>query len=173
MKNKTKAVWGVALVAGLTVGAISGANAAQVSSGAQIPEGFLSADETITVFNDIDQITDLTLPEGIGWPTVVPKELNEKDTVFEIGYIETTAHLYWLCAWESALVAAPAARGAEGESEELAAVADFTETEWAAESFEDPEGAWTEDVLEPALAGDLSGVEQDFASSCGYYELNQ
>lgn len=170
MKKKTIAVWATAFAAALGLGAISAAAAAESPTTAP-PPGFLSSEETLAEFDNIDSVTDLVLPEGRAWPHIPPAEFGDTEGAFQVGYVESVAKLYWLCAWEDALVDATDAGNAERANHGRSVIASFAKGKWFSQVV-DPEGEWRDLVLKPALAGDLTGVKADLAA-CGYYEQNQ
>lgn len=152
--------------------ALTGANAAEQSAVIETPAGFLTAEQTLAEFNEISSDTELTLPRGVAWPTIPPAELSDTEALFEEGFIESTANLYWVCAWEDVLVSATKSGDANGVAAGRGAIAAFAKNKWFTQGTYDSDGTWRETVLKPALAGDLSGVAEQLAG-CDYYRSNQ
>lgn len=169
MKKKTAAAWASVLAVGIVIGAISGANATESKT---VPEGFLTADQTLAEFHSFEKTTDLALPDGVDWPRTPPAELNDTEGAFELGFTDTAENLYWLCAWEDTLVVSTASRNSQGAQKGADAMKSFPKSKWFTKNFVDPYGSWKKDVLEPALAGDLTGVNTEL-ESCGYFYANQ
>lgn len=110
------------------------------------------------------------LPDGVDWPTLLPEQFNSPDSRLQDGVPEVILAQYWLCAWENETLRHFAA----GENTEtaFAYVQSFTTLQAYQRSFVDPENGWIRDVVEPARAGDFTGMQADFNNSCGYFVLN-
>lgn len=166
MKRKTIAVWAAAAGGAICLTALSSAYAADQGASAD-DDRWLTAEETLAEFRQIGATSDLTLPEGVDWPRDAPPELNDKEALFEVGYADMIENMYWLCAWEDNLVATEGSKTRENALG-LNALSSFPKSEWFLTADVDPEGLWKAKILEPALAGDLTGVKGDLAS-CDYF----
>lgn len=172
MKKKTIALWAAAVAGSICLSALSGAYAAEAAKANGPATEWRTAEQTLAEFKEIEQTTQLALPDGVAWPHIPPADLSDTEGLFEVGYIESTTNLYWLCAWEEALVEADAVADARGASNGRAAIASFAQSKWFVENDVDPNGFWRDKVLKTALKGDLSGVKAEVAN-CGYFHQNQ
>ncbi len=107
------------------------------------------------------------LPRGAEYPEGVPEALDPRDGVPRVikpGGGRVVAQFTWLCAWESEYLAAVAAGDPEREAQAEAML-----ITWSTSAFykgSDSTGAWVRTILDPALAGDRSGIERDQPQAC-------
>lgn len=153
---------GIAMIAVASVGVLSVSAAAQQG----LPR-MLTFDEAVERFPEVTRSFEAPLPEGVDWPVELPSDVIASaaigDVAVEPSFLETTAAFYWLCAWERELLDATEAGTPSRARSAALEVARFADLQWYAEHFDDPERIWFERVAEPALRGDLRGVEQDAA----------
>lgn len=126
-------------------------------------EGFVGYDAMIAEFDAA--LATLDLPAG----AMVDRSLvtgQSADESYQEGYGEMYAVLAWNCLWGREWLEQ------RGRDEEAAAVAldryaSLLETDTFAEAF-DPEGAqpYVRGVVDKAVLGDPSGVQQDVAANC-------
>lgn len=153
---------GITVLALASVGILSvGANAEQG------PTRMYTFDEAVERFPEVARSFEAELPRGIDWPTELPSDVVASAAVGEVAiepsFLETTAAFHWLCAWERELLDASEADDGSRARVAVHQVARFADLEWYAEHYDDPGRVWFERVAEPALRGDLSGVEEDVA----------
>jgi hypothetical protein len=126
---------------------------------------FLSYAEAAEQFPKVARQFEAALPPGVEWPTELPDDVTataaEGDVAIEPLFLETVAAFHWLCAWERDLLAARDVDDHARSRIAMEQVARFADLEWYAQNYIDPDRIWFSSVAEPALRGDLSGVEAD------------
>jgi hypothetical protein len=113
---------------------------------------------------------NFALPPGVDWPTTAPQILREFEA-YEDGFADGLAALYWMCAWETQLLASASASDPAGVDSALSKLQSFARSAVAAELLEGV-GVWSTNVLVPAAAGDLKPLTEDASTLCvGFPEI--
>jgi hypothetical protein len=173
-RSITAVGWGVAvcsvgvLVASMTATAASadpdiGNSSGNAISAKVAPDVFLSAQAEFPE----------ALPDGVSWPDTLPPEFLEDGVAMQANVPRAIASIYWRCAWEDSYIAASRSGNADSAKAALGQLSGYVDLPFYREQVEDPDGLWSKLILEPALAGDDSGVVADFSAGCEWYAGNQ
>jgi hypothetical protein len=113
------------------------------------------------------------LPQGVSWPESLPAPFLEDGVGMQANVPRAVASLYWKCAWEDSYIAASRSGDADSAKAALGQLSGYVDLPFYKEQVEDPDGLWSKLILEPAQAGDASGVVADFSAGCEWYAGNQ
>ncbi|MGJ9421234.1 hypothetical protein [Aeromicrobium sp. CF3.5] len=115
----------------------------------------------------------MEFPDDVELPSIADRlqainDLEEGPTTFEEGFEESILAVVWRCGWERSLLEATQrgdnlARDRAG-TQLLGSADEVLIERWV----EDPDRIWEQEVLDPALAGDLEPLKADLVNSCGY-----
>lgn len=167
----------VAGAVGVPLALIVGFSVSSAHAGADtvIPAGsgsFISSEVAIDALAEETSDFDAPLPEGVVWTTLLGIDEPDNDVKVRVQpsfVAATAAATFWLCAWEDARVSRTNGGDKDGAAEALNMVNSFTSLDVYRKNFVDPTAGWRQNVADPAIRGDLSGVQTELTSGCALY----
>ncbi len=131
----------------------------------------LTGDQTEQALVEGTSTVSLELPAGVAWPDTVPDFMQDPDATYEEGVVTAVTTFYWLCSWEGEYLSAVDEGDQASAGAALEEVGTFPRTEFFLKQFADPQDGWRKEILNPALAGDPSGIRAQFgAGDCAFFD---